>query len=401
VREKIRTGAGDVGPSTGCGFVAAKTETILTESPRRPQALNWRDHLDVHPAAEMFPLLSETDPDALKELAEDIRQHGQREPASYIKDSDGNRVLLDGRNRLDALEMLGRKIDINDSSMFEQRSRSINAQAFIISKNIHRRHLTPEKKRDLIGLLLKANPEKSDRQIAKTVKASHHTVEAVRAKLESTGQIAQLKKTVGADGKARSRPAAKAKPQNDRPAWATEVLDLVAKGKDCFQQAESIRESHPDCNGTGVSQVSTAPEKLPSGLPTGSDSSKNPVQQAEIAETKTQPENPIIAAWRASTLPQREEFIEDYGDFIADWSATRKAREKDAPPRYRVWNSCIGIETGVDDADEESEHWHAEYESLADQLSELERTIEDFYTENKEEGAEQTTPDEVWASPTI
>jgi hypothetical protein len=166
----------------------------------------WRDHLQVHPAAEMFPLLSEADPAALKELAEDIRQHGQREPASYIKDSDGNRVLLDGRNRLDALEMLGRKIDINDSSMFEQRSLSINAQVFIISKNIHRRHLTLEKKRDLIGLLLKANPEKSDRHIAKTVKASHHTVEAVRTKLESTGQIAQLNKTVGADGRARKRP---------------------------------------------------------------------------------------------------------------------------------------------------------------------------------------------------
>ena len=35
--------------------------------------INWRDHLAVHPAAELFPLLSETDPAALKELAEDIR----------------------------------------------------------------------------------------------------------------------------------------------------------------------------------------------------------------------------------------------------------------------------------------------------------------------------------------
>jgi hypothetical protein len=50
--------------------------TILTtsqnrrhESPSRPQALNWRDHLKVHPAADLFPLLSETDPAALKELA--------------------------------------------------------------------------------------------------------------------------------------------------------------------------------------------------------------------------------------------------------------------------------------------------------------------------------------------
>ena len=141
--------------------------------------INWRDHLAVHPAAELFPLLSETDPAALKELAEDIRQHGQREPASYIKDSGGNRVLLDGRNRLDALEMLGRKIDINDSRVFEQLSSSIDAQAFIISKNIHRRHLSAEQKRELIGKLLKANPEKSDRQIGKQIGAHHSTVSTV------------------------------------------------------------------------------------------------------------------------------------------------------------------------------------------------------------------------------
>src|ERR1700738_1118194 len=167
----------------------------------------WRDHLQVHPAAEMFPLLSETDPAALKELAEDIRQHGQREPGSYIKDSDGNRVLLDGRNRLDALEMLGRKIDVNDSSMFEQRSLSINAQAFIISKNIHRRHLTPEKKRDLIGLLLKTNPEKSDRQIATVTKADHKTVGAVRADLEGRGEIPHVEART--DTKGRAQPAKK------------------------------------------------------------------------------------------------------------------------------------------------------------------------------------------------
>jgi ParB-like chromosome segregation protein Spo0J len=167
---------------------------------------NWRNHLKVHPAAELFPLLSETDPAALKELAEDIKQHGQREPASYIKNSDGDRVLLDGRNRLDALEMLGRKIDINDSRMFEQLSSSIDAQAFIISKNIYRRHLSAEDKRDLIGLLLKANPEKSDRQIGKQIGAHHSTVSTVRKEKEATGEISQLNKTVGADGKARTRP---------------------------------------------------------------------------------------------------------------------------------------------------------------------------------------------------
>jgi hypothetical protein len=39
VREKVRVGAGDADPATRDGFVAAKTETILTESPSKKQAL--------------------------------------------------------------------------------------------------------------------------------------------------------------------------------------------------------------------------------------------------------------------------------------------------------------------------------------------------------------------------
>jgi ParB-like chromosome segregation protein Spo0J len=169
-------------PLTTDGSFCGETDSTIQQSPSRPQAFNWRDHLKVRPAADLFPLMSETDPAALKELAEDIRQHGQREPASYIKDSDGNRVLLDGRNRLDALEMLGRKIDVNDSRMFEQLSLSIDAQSFIISKNIHRRHLKAEKKRELIETLLKDAPEKSNRRAGALV-AVVHGIDAALAQL--------------------------------------------------------------------------------------------------------------------------------------------------------------------------------------------------------------------------
>jgi ParB-like chromosome segregation protein Spo0J len=203
---------------------------------------NWRDHLQVHPAAEMFPLLSETDPAALKELAEDIRQHGQREPASYIKNSDGNRLLLDGRNRLDALEMLGRKIDINDSRMFEQLSGSIDAQAFIISKNIHRRHLTPEKKRDLIGLLLKANPEKSDRQIATVTKADHKTVGAIRADLEGRGEIPHVEARTDTKGREQpvKKPAMKQEPEHREKIRRAEAITR--------KHAAEMRKRREDCH---------------------------------------------------------------------------------------------------------------------------------------------------------
>jgi hypothetical protein len=59
---------------------------------------DWRDHLEVHPAADPFPLMSA---DELKALADDIRKNGLRQDIVIGDDEEGG--LLDGRNRLDAI----------------------------------------------------------------------------------------------------------------------------------------------------------------------------------------------------------------------------------------------------------------------------------------------------------
>jgi hypothetical protein len=79
--------------------------------------------------------------------------------------------------------------------------------AVVVSLNAHRRHLTAEQKRGVISTLLKATPEKSDRQIADTAKVSHHTVAAVRAEQEGRGQIAHV--DMRTDTKGRQQPASK------------------------------------------------------------------------------------------------------------------------------------------------------------------------------------------------
>jgi len=65
--------------------------------------------------------------------------------------------------------------------------------------------------------VLKANPDRSNRQIATDVGVSDHTVAEIRAELEACAQIAQLKTTKGKDGRSRpttpkAKPAAKPKP---------------------------------------------------------------------------------------------------------------------------------------------------------------------------------------------
>jgi hypothetical protein len=178
-------------------------------------AKSWRDVLPIHPAAELFPMMSEPE---LKELGQDIKKNGLKMSIAIFstKTGEGRRYwLLDGRNRLAAMEAAGlaprlaldkrgqwiltlQGVDVDD---VPQPVDAVGEPyAFVISTNIHRRHLTGEQKRELIGKLLKATPEKSNRQIAETVKVSPTTVGTVRAEMEATGMVSKLDTRTDARG---------------------------------------------------------------------------------------------------------------------------------------------------------------------------------------------------------
>jgi hypothetical protein len=205
---------------------------------------DWRSHLKVHPAADEFELMS---PEELRTLADDIKEHGLRSPIILCqegwRDKDGAIWLLDGRNRLDALALLGwlepprerskrepakkyrrfvrdnplaisDECPCSDVPRFQTYS-NCDPYALALSLNIHRRHLKPEEKRDLIAKLLKAKPETSDRSIGEIVDADHKTVAKVRARLEDVGTIPHVEKRT--DSKNRKQPAKKTKPVTDSP----------------------------------------------------------------------------------------------------------------------------------------------------------------------------------------
>ena len=149
----------------------------------------------------------------------------------------GATQLLDGRNRLDAMELVGDRFVGDDGKIDHPKISSVvdaavDPYTFVISANIHRRHLTAEKKRELIAKLLKATPEKSDRQIAETVKASHHTVGAVRAEQESRGQIVHVETRT--DTKGRAQPAKKKRRTEDdfrRDLQAKKAATIATSGR--------------------------------------------------------------------------------------------------------------------------------------------------------------------------
>jgi ParB-like nuclease domain len=195
--------------------VTAATDdaTNIAEQPKPRRS--WRDELKVHPAAEIFPPVSETE---LRELAADIDKNGLREPVDLYHDRETKDFyVLDGRTRLDALELLGRKICDNNGFNHEYFSRNHlevdgpqpEPWAYVVSKNIYRRHLHSKQKQELIVRLLKAGAEWSDRRVAKMANVDHQTVAGVRAKLERRGEIRHVEKRI--DTKGRNQPASKAK----------------------------------------------------------------------------------------------------------------------------------------------------------------------------------------------
>src|SRR5262249_1534005 len=144
-------------------------------------------------------------------------------------------------------------------------------RAYVVSKNIHRRHLTPEQKRDLIAKLIKATPEKSDRQIATTVKVSPTTVGTVRTKMEAKGVVSKLdtrKDTKGGrhpGGKQRQRERERAREEERAAAFAQAAREREERRRAfaekvhrwahtlSIEQARGLRDLLRDTDDGGVS----------------------------------------------------------------------------------------------------------------------------------------------------
>jgi ParB-like chromosome segregation protein Spo0J len=106
--------------------------------------------LEPHPFSKLFPPISEED---FGKLAADIKLHGLRQ---HIVLYQGK--ILDGNNRYRACSLAGIKPTFADFTGIDA-----DARNYVISVNIHRRHLSPDERRGIIAELLKLNPNQSNR----------------------------------------------------------------------------------------------------------------------------------------------------------------------------------------------------------------------------------------------
>jgi hypothetical protein len=147
----------------------------------------------IHPAAALLPLMEGKDFD---DLVADIKANGLKEPVTLL-----GGLLLDGRNRVRACIAAGVPVSVDEHQ--EGCPQIGNPYSYVGSKNIHRRHFTPEDRRKYFVELVAAQPEKSDRALAREAKVDHKQISRARRKAEATGAIAPVEKRVGNDGKAR------------------------------------------------------------------------------------------------------------------------------------------------------------------------------------------------------
>lgn len=189
-----------------------------------------------HPVADLFPMMPTEE---LEALAADIKAHGQVVPISILRGA----VIIDGRNRYAACQMAG--VEPWTREMLAEFADEDEVVRYIISTNIHRRHLTTEQRAMIASELAKLAPSHHQVESAAGIQAASMTqAQAAEAMQVSRDSVQKAKAITKADPalaaevkagkrslhsahqelKRRAQPAP-VKPQTDQDQAAADVVD--------------------------------------------------------------------------------------------------------------------------------------------------------------------------------
>jgi hypothetical protein len=266
---------------------AGERDSHLNSNPL-PQvqvASRWRETYKVHPAADVFPMMSDQEIDALRD---NIVANGLHEPIvlwtptklNYKNSQYLDTYVLDGRNRMEAME---RACITVTSCMERLLPASVDPVAYVISLNIHRRHLTKAQQADLIVAAIKAGEEKLP-QVEEVSKGGRGKVNPVKAKAVAAAQEHGISKATversiakaeGRTPKPKATPQPNEAPQSsdgDEPSRSGIAIELaMAAAKNAREAAGVLRATQDalvinDELIQACKAVSTAWDKLATGL---------------------------------------------------------------------------------------------------------------------------------------
>jgi hypothetical protein len=290
----------------------------------------------------------------LRELGADIVKNGLTSAiVLWQADSQAPLLLLDGRNRLAGVELeTGTQaeitgVDVQVGAEFVYRNKVITLDAstdpytFVISANIRRRHLTVEQKLGLVADVLKAQPQKTDRQIAKQTKVSPTTVGRVRRSLEREGDVSTVDTRIDTLG--RKQPATKpsarkggsgrkvtatAAPETSKPEPAASLeiaqAEPVGNGGDPGETAKAMAARHAAAE-TGNDDPEVAAVKSAVALLAALNRKRSLKMCHGFKEYETEPAEKFVTAISPSDLDNACDFL--IGISEAADNAERKAKK--------------------------------------------------------------------------
>ena len=130
-----------------------------------------------HPFAALMPMMSEEE--RARQLASDIKRNGLQVRIDLFEG-----MILDGRNRYRALKSLGIVPGEEHFKLFT--GTKAEAEAYVISTNLHRRQLNNKQKQEFAQAMIAKYPGESDRALARLTSLSKNTIAAAREAMNNS-----------------------------------------------------------------------------------------------------------------------------------------------------------------------------------------------------------------------
>lgn len=197
-----------------------------------------------HPIAAIFPMMSDEQYQAFKS---DVAEHGLKSSGLLYQGK-----ILDGRNRHRACQELGIQMEWQEVELSEDVE--FDPIAYVISHNLHRRHLT-EPQRSIVAAKIAtmkpgdAKSQRDDAQIcasqaeaANLLSVSRRSVQTARQILDSGSK--ELVQAVEQDKVSLNQAASIIKSVPDK----AEQSKLVSQGKDAIKAATAKPKQKPNSN---------------------------------------------------------------------------------------------------------------------------------------------------------
>jgi len=266
--------------------------------------------MNSHEYADLFPMMSDSE---LNDLSKDIKQNGlQNDIITY----EGK--ILDGRNRYKACEIAG----VNPvMSEYEGE----DALAFVISHNLHRRHLNESQRAMVASRMAKlksGNPTGKNQhgtppigEVPKDFSLSHQDRKSVADKLQVGTSSLDRARRVQRDG-------------------ADEVVDAVDRGEIRVSTAEELvklpKEEQREVLAQGtqavkekVAEIRRTPKEVPQAEPESPTEEKPKYHRSITLDARGEPLHKIGTMMRMQAMTCMQRILDEDGEFESAFTKMR------------------------------------------------------------------------------